>query len=197
MKPRLLLASRSETRQRMLTAARVLFRLVDSEIDEAAAKEELRHLGAAALAAALAERKALAAAGGPADLILGSDQVLERDDGSMLDKPRSREELAEHLRLLRGRRHRLHSAAAIALSGTIVWRATETATLHMRDFSDAFVEHYLDEEFAEVRWSVGGYHLEGRGAQLFERVEGSHFAVLGMPLLPLLQLLRDRGVLPQ
>ncbi len=197
MKPRLLLASRSETRQRMLAAARVRFRLVDSECDEAAAKEELRHLDAAALAAALAERKALAAVGGPADLILGSDQVLERDDGSMLDKPRSREELAEHLRLLRGRRHRLHSAAAVALSGSIVWRATETATLHMRDFSDSFLDQYLDEEFSEVRWSVGGYHLEGRGAQLLERVEGSHFAVFGMPLLPLLQLLRDRGVLPQ
>ena len=179
----------------MLLAARVPFRLVDAGFDETAAKAEMPDLQASELAGALAKGKALAARGGPADLVLGCDQVLEREDGSTLDKARSRAELAEHLRSLRGRTHHLHSAAAVALAGEIIWRVGESATLRMRDFSDRFLDQYLDEEFEEVRWSVGGYHLEGRGAQLFERVDGCHFAVLGMPLLPLLGLLREHGIL--
>ncbi len=197
MKPRLLLASKSEARRRMLIAARVPFRLADGAFDEAAAKAELGDLKGAELAEALAERKALAVAAGPADLVLGSDQVLEREGGSLLGKAFSRDDLAEQLRSLSGRVHRLHSAAVIARAGTAAWRQTETATLKMRAFSDAFLEEYLDQEYGEVRWSVGGYHIEGRGAQLFEAIEGSHFAVLGMPLIPLLAYLRQEGVLPE
>jgi septum formation protein len=179
----------------MLNSARVPFRIVDSGLDEQAAKAELGDLPAAERAMALAEGKALAVTAGPADLVLGSDQVLEREDGSILDKAGSRDELGEQLRSLRGRTHRLHSAAVVAKSGEVAWRHVETATLTMRPFSDTYLSTYLDDEFAEVRWSVGGYHLEGRGAQLFERVEGSHFAVLGMPLLPLLGFLREQEVL--
>jgi septum formation protein len=195
---RLLLASKSPTRRRMLEAAGVPFTAAEAEFDEESAKAKLRtgSLGAAELALALAEAKALAVDAGPELLVLGSDQVLEREDGSMLDKAGSRAELADQLRSLRGRPHRLHSAAVAVAAEKPIWRAAETAMLHMRHFSDAFLESYLGREYDEVRWSVGGYHAEGRGAQLFERIEGSHFAVLGLPLLPLLEFLRERGILP-
>ena len=194
----LLLASKSATRRRMLEAAGVPFGTAETEFDEESAKAELRagRLGAAELALALAEAKALAVDAGPALLVLGSDQVLEREDGSLLDKAGSRDELAEQLLSLKGRPHRLHAAAVAVAAGKPVWQSAETVTLHMRRFSDAFLEAYLDREYDEVRWSVGGYHAEGRGAQLFERIEGSHFAVLGLPLLPLLAFLRERGILP-
>ena len=195
---RLLLASKSATRRQMLQAAGVPFGTAEVGFDEESAKAELRarRLGATELALALAEAKALAVGASPEALVLGSDQVLEREDGSMLDKAGSRSELAEQLRSLSGRPHRLHSAAVAVAAGQPVWRAAETVTMHMRRFSDAFLESYLDREYDEVRWSVGGYHAEGRGAQLFERIEGSHFAVLGLPLLPLLEFLRERSVLP-
>ncbi len=195
---RLLLASKSRARRRMLEAAGVPFGTAEAGFDEESAKAELRagRVGAAELALALAEAKALSVDAGPELLVLGSDQVLEREDGAMLDKARSREELAEQLRSLRGRPHRLPAAAVAVAAGKPVWRAAETVTLHMRRFSDAFLEAYLGSEYDEVRWSVGGYHAEGRGAQLFERIEGSHFAVLGLPLLPLLEFLRERRILP-
>jgi septum formation protein len=205
---KLLLASKSATRRRMLEAAGVPFGVAETEFgeaefgqaqfDEENAKAELRsrRLIASELALALAEAKAMAVDAGPELLVLGCDQVLERADGSMLDKAGSRSELAEQLRSLRGRAHRLHSASVAVTAGEPVWRAAETATMHMWAFSDSFLESYLDREFDEVRWSVGGYHAEARGAQLFERIEGSHFAVLGLPLLPLLQFLREREILP-
>ena len=195
---RLLLASQSTTRRRMLEAAGVPFALAGAEFDEESAKAELRarRMKSEELALALAEAKALAVDAEPELLVLGSDQVLEREDGSVLNKAGSRAELAEQLRSLRGRPHRLHSAAVITAAGKPVWRAAETVTMHMRHFSDAFLIVYLDRDYEDVRWSVGGYHAEGRGAQLFERIEGSHFAVLGLPLLPLLGFLREQGVLP-
>ena len=195
---RLLLASKSAARRRMLEAACVPFGIADRGFDEESAKAELRArcLKPPELALALAEAKALAVVGGPELLVLGSDQVLEREDGAVLDKAGSRCELAEQLRSLRGRPHRLHSAAVAVAAGRPVWQGAETVTLQMRSFSDAFLEDYLDREYDEVRWSVGGYHAEGRGAQLFERIDGSHFAVLGMPLLPLLEFLREQKVLP-
>ena len=182
----------------MLEAAGVPFEVATGDFDEEIAKIELRRrrLDASEMALGLAERKARAVAAGTDTLVLGSDQVLEREDGSTLDKAGSREELAEQLRSLRGRTHRLHSAAVIAEAGNPVWITVETVTLSTRPFSDAFLADYLDREWESVRWSVGGYHAEGRGTQLFERIEGSHFAVLGMPLLPLLAFLRDRGLLP-
>jgi septum formation protein len=194
---KLLLASQSAARKRMLEAAGVPFEALSPNFDEDAAKAALRssRVGAAALAEALAEGKALAVPSGPADLVLGSDQTLEMHDGEMLDKPDSREDLARQLRLLSGKTHRLHSAAAVAEGGNIVWRATESVSMTMRPLGEYFIQSYVDREYEAVRWSVGGYHVEAWGVQLFERIEGSHFAVLGLPLLPLLAYLRHRGVL--
>lgn len=194
---KLLLASQSAARKRMLEAAGVPFAAVSPAFDEEAAKAELRkqQLGAGAVARALAEAKALAVAAGAGALVLGSDQTLETESGEMLDKPGSPEELARQMRLLSGKAHRLHSAAVVAEEGRPIWNATETVTMIMRPLGGDFIRSYVDQEYETVRWSVGGYHVEGRGVQLFEKIEGSHFAVLGLPLLPLLGYLRTRGIL--
>jgi septum formation protein len=128
-------------------------------------------------------------------LVLGADQTLELADGRILSKPASRAELADQLRAMRASRHWLHSAAAVVKSGAPVWRSCESVALTMRPFGEAFLETYLDAEYAAVRGGVGGYRIEGPGVQLFEKIEGSHFAVLGLPLLPLLVFLRSRGVM--
>ena len=179
----------------MLEQAGVPFALVEADFGEQRAKAELKGIGAADLAAALAERKAQGACAGEGDLVLGSDQTLETHEGVMLSKPRSPSDLRDQLRLLSGDTHRLHAAAVVVTSGQVQWSATESVAMTVRPLSDAFIRSYVEAEYEEVRWSVGGYHVEGRGAQLFERIEGSHFAVLGMPLLPLLAFLRERGVL--
>ena len=181
----------------MLEAACVPFEAVSSPLNEEEAKAELKAagFGAWALAEALAQKKALAVAAGPGTLVLASDQTLETEEGEALDKPQSREDLAGQLRLLACKPHRLHSAAVIVEEGRQVWSATESVTMTMRLLSEDFIRSYVGQEYETVRWSVGGYHVEGRGAQLLERIEGSHFAVLGLPLLPLLSYLRERGLL--
>jgi septum formation protein len=195
---KLLLASKSEARRRMLQAAGVPFETVDADLDEEAAKGGLWGAGfdARGVAEELAQLKALSVRAEPGSLVLGSDQTLELADGTLLGKPQSRHEARGQLALMRGTTHRLHSAAVVAEAGEAVWWHCETAELMMRTFSDSFLQEYLHREFEAVRWSVGAYRIEGLGAQLFERVHGSHFAVLGMPLLPLLAFLRERGVLP-
>ncbi|HEX9955411.1 MAG TPA: Maf family protein [Allosphingosinicella sp.] len=194
---RLLLASKSAARRAMLEAAGVPFDTVEAELDEGAAKAGLWSAGfdARGVAEELAQLKALSAEAGPDDLVLGSDQTLERDDGTLLGKPASREEALGQLHSLAGGTHRLHSAAVIVESGQAVWWANETVELTMRSLGEEFLENYLDREWEHIRWSVGGYRIEGPGAQLFERIAGSHFAILGMPLLPLLAYLRERGLL--
>jgi septum formation protein len=181
----------------MLGAAGVPFEAVEAELDEAAAKGGLEAAGfdARGIAEELAQLKALSVEAPDGALVLGSDQTLELDDGTMLGKPGSREEAREQLAVLGGRTHCLHSAAVVAEGGEAVWWHSETAEMTMRRLSDQFLEDYLDREYERIRWSVGGYRIEGPGAQLFERVEGSHFAILGMPLLPLLAYLRERGFL--
>lgn len=181
----------------MLEAAGVPFEIVDAHLNEDDVKASLiaDGLGAAELALALAREKALASNAGPGELVLGSDQTLELDGGGMLDKPTSREDALAQLQSLSGHRHRLHSAAVIVENGSIVWSGIESVAMHVRALGAGFPERYLDREFDTVRWSVGAYHIEGLGAQLFERIEGSHFAVQGLPLLPLLEYLRQRGVL--
>ena len=183
----------------MLAAAEIPFESVEAELDEAAAKTGLVGAGfePREVAEELAGLKALGALAAPGDLVLGSDQVLECADGSLLGKPESRDHAFAQLAALRGTTHRLHAAAVIVEQGQIAWSATETAALTMRGFSDAFLDAYLDRHFEAIRWSVGGYRVEAEGVQLFERIEGSHFAILGMPLLPLLAYLRDRGVAPR
>jgi septum formation protein len=193
---RLLLASKSAARRAMLEAAGVPFEAVEAELDEAAAKAGLWGAGfdARGVAEELAQLKALSAEAGEGDLVLGSDQTLERDDGTLLGKPASREEARGQLQSLAGATHRLHSAAVIVEGGEAIWWASETVELTMRPLGDAFLESFLDAEWEQIRW-IGGYRIEGPGAQLFERISGSHFAILGMPLLPLLAYLRERGLL--
>ena len=194
---KLLLASKSETRRRMLAAAGIDFEIAEAELDEEDAKAGLVAAGFEPrdLAEMLAEMKARSVAAPAEALVLGADQVLERDDGSMLSKPRSRAEAHAQLRSLSGRTHYLHSGAVILEGGERAWGRTETAALTVRELGEAFIQAYLDEEYEQVRWSVGGYRIEGPGVQLFEAVQGSHFAVLGLPLLSLLEFLRVRGIL--
>jgi septum formation protein len=195
--PRLLLASKSEARRRMLEAAGVRFELVEAGIDEEEAKAGLVATGFEPrdLAEMLAEMKARSVAA-PADaLVLGADQVLEQEDGAMLSKPRSRAEARDQLRALSGRTHYLHSGAAIIENGERAWGRTESAALTVRELGEDFLEAYLDREYEAVRWNVGGYRIEGEGVQLFDEIQGSHFAILGMPLLSLLDFLRERGLL--
>ena len=195
---RLLLASKSATRQRMLADAGVPFETVDASFEEEEAKAGLIASGFEPrdLAEMLAELKAKAAPAAADDLVLGADQVLELDDGTMLSKPGSREEAAAQLRRMSGTAHWLHSAAVVVQGGERLWGETESVTLAVRPLGDDFIAAYLDAEYEAIRWSVGGYRIEGPGAQLFEAIEGGHFAILGLPLLPLLAFLRELGVLP-
>lgn len=194
---KLILASLSTTRRKMLEAAGVKFEARPALVDEEAKKAALKGDGLAAhsIAKALAELKALSIQDVAGKLVIGSDQTLEFGDYGMLDKPRSRDEAFAQIKLLSGKSHFLHSAVSVAESGKIVWRHMDTARLTMRALSDRFIGDYLDLEYEAVRDSVGGYRIEGRGAQLFDWTEGSHFTILGMPLLPLLKYLRERGVL--
>lgn len=194
---RLILASRSAARRTMLAAAGVPFEAAPAALDEDAAKAGLAGAGfdPRDMAEELARLKALSVAAASPHLVLGADQVLEREDGTTLSKPESREEAFAQLRSLSGTSHRLHSAAVIVEGGQSVWSQLESVTLTMRRLSDSFLESYLASEYEAIRWSVGGYRIEGLGAQLFERVEGSHFAILGLPLLPLLAYLRERAML--
>jgi septum formation protein len=195
---RLILASQSAARRAMLEAAGVVHDAMTPGIDEESFKAGLRAegLNARSLADALAELKATKLSRRhPTDLVLGCDQVASTEDGAMLDKPETREEARAQLIGLRGKIHRLTSAAVICEGGAPVWRHIDVAKLLMRDFSDAFLDEYLDAEWPAIAGCVGGYRLEALGAQLFARVDGSHFTILGMPLLPLLDYLRVRGVL--
>ena len=193
---RLLLASQSSTRRRMLEAAGVAFETVAASLDEESAKAGLADAGFEPrdMAEMLAALKATSIKASDA-LVLGADQTLELDDGTMLSKPATRNEAADQLRRLSGTSHFLHSAAVVAEGGERVWGETESVRLDVRPLSEAFIQHYLEWEFEAVRYNVGGYRIEGLGAQLFEEVDGSHFAVLGLPLLPLLAYLRERGMM--
>ena len=181
----------------MLEAAGVPFETVEAELDEAAAKGGLEAAGfdPRGIAEELAQLKALSVDAPDDALVLGSDQTLEIEDGTMLGKPASREQAYDQLAALSGRTHWLHSSAVVAQAGEARWWHSETVEMTMRHLSAEFLDDYLDREWEHIRWSVGGYRIEGPGAQLFERVEGSHFAVLGLPLLPLLAYLRERGLL--
>ncbi|ANP46291.1 Maf family protein [Candidatus Viadribacter manganicus] len=191
----LVLASGSAARRRLLEAAGLSFEVEVPRVDEEAAKASLR---AEALrprdqADALAELKALSVSRSRPDFVIGADQMLALGD-DVFDKPKSAEEAREHLLLLRGRTHELVTAAVIAREGAIIWRHVDTPKLRMRNFSDAFLDDYLAQAGDQVLRSVGAYQLEGLGAQLFERVDGDYFSVLGLQLLPLLAFLREHGI---
>lgn len=194
----IVLASQSASRRALLEAAQIPFEALSPGVDEEAAKEALRAdgLDERALADALAELKALKVSRRvPGGLVLGCDQTLSLDDGSMIDKAVDRADAARILRLLSGRVHHLHSAAVIVLNGEPIWRHVERVRMTVRPLSETFIETYLDGDWDECRWCVGCYRIEGPGVQLFNKVEGSQFAIQGLPLLPLLDFLRVRGVL--
>ncbi|WP_430422525.1 Maf family protein [Phenylobacterium sp.] len=192
----LILASKSAARRAVLDGAGVRYEARVAGVDEDAAKASLLAEGAGPreIADALAELKAIRVSAGRPDFVIGSDQTLDLD-GRLYDKAESVEAARERLRLLRGRTHKLHSAVVVAKEGTPIWREIVTASLTMRDFSDAFLEDYLAQEGEQALGSVGCYRLEGPGAQLFSKIEGDYFAILGLPLMGLLDLLRRHGEL--
>jgi septum formation protein len=196
---RLILASQSSARRAVLNAAGLAFEALAPMVDEDSAKAALRTGGISPrdLADALEELKALKLSRRfSADLVLGCDQTLSLDDGMMFDKPESRDALRDQLKALSGKTHNLWSAAVLAQGGTPIWRHIERCKMSIRPLSDAFIEEYVEAEGDVLLGCVGGYRIEGRGVQLFSRIEGSHFGILGLPLLPLLDILRTRGVIP-
>ena len=195
----IVLASGSRARREMLAAAGVHFTVQPADVDEPAIRARMRKADAnvdpkkiaAMLAAAKAEDVSGKIAG---SLIIGADQVLALGD-ELLSKAPSIDAAREALRKLRGRTHELHSAVAFAENGKITWAHVATARLTMRNFSDAFLDDYLLRAGDQVRQSVGAYELEGLGVQLFDKVEGDYFTVLGLPLMPVLAELRERGII--
>jgi septum formation protein len=194
----LILASKSAIRLAMLRAAGLEVEARPAEVDERAieAPAVARGESPAAVARLLAEAKAVAVSrAAPGQLVVGADQTLGCD-GKRFTKPVDRWSAAAQLRALRGRTHQLASGAALARDGALLWSDVAEARLTMRDFSDAFLDDYLDRLGPVVTTTVGGYQLEGLGVQLFARIGGDHFTILGLPLLALLEALRAHGHLP-
>ena len=187
----LVLASRSDVRGKILAASGLRIEIRPSQLDERATEAKAGSIDAAAVARLLARAKADAVASTlPGRLVLGADQTLARGN-KRFSKPADRASAAEQLRALRGRTHELHSALAVVRDGATVFACVDTAKLTMRDFSDQFLDNYLEMAGDAALSSVGGYQLEGIGIHLFERVEGDYFTILGLPLLPLLAFLRE------
>jgi septum formation protein len=196
--PALVLASTSPFRRRMLEAAGLDFLAVAPEVDESVLKRRLAATrppagpGQTALALATAKAHAVSVKM-PLSLVVGADQVLALGQ-EQLDKPPDLAAARGQLQRLRGREHCLHTAAVLAKAGEVVWSRVEVATLVMRPFSDAFLDGYLAQAGPAVCRTVGGYEIESLGIQLFERIEGDHWTIIGLPLLPLLAELRVREV---
>jgi len=192
---RLVLASKSAARRSMLADAGVVFSVQVAEVDEDAVKAVHDPADAAGLAVELARVKALAVSRHDGDAwVLGADQTLGFD-GGLVSKAASLDDARARLAAMRGKVHQLHSGAALARNGQIVWSGVDTATMRVRDFSDTFLDAYLAAEGEQLLHCVGSYRLEGMGSQLFEAVEGDFFTVLGLPLWPVLAELRRAGVL--
>lgn len=189
----LVLASKSAIRHALLRDAGVPVEVQPADIDERTIEQRSPARDAGELAALLAREKARTiAAGLPGRLVLGADQTLALGE-RRFSKPPDRAGARAQLKALRGRTHELHTAVALVRESTIVFEHREVARLTMRAFSDSFLESYLDAVGAAVTASVGGYQLERIGIQLFERIEGEHFVILGLPLVALLQYLRQAG----
>jgi septum formation protein len=192
----IVLASESASRRAMLTAAGVTFAAEPARIDEEGVTAGMAGRPVREVADRLAELKAVKVSlRHPGVLVLGSDSMLEVERGRWLEKPGDVEGLRAQLLTLRGRSHRLVSAAVVARDGKPLWRHVEAATLHVRAFSEAWLDEYVAAAGEAVLGSVGGYHLEGLGAQLFTRIEGDQFVVRGLPLLAVLGWLREVGEL--
>lgn len=191
------LASASKSRASLLTAAGVAFDVVPAHADEDAVKAALKAEGADArqCAETLAEIKAVQISQRlPEALVIGADQMLECD-GIWFDKPKDLNGARAHLTAMRGKTHTLPTAVAVVLGGAVIWHHSASPRLTMRDFSDAFIEHYLANTGERILSSVGAYQLEGWGVQLFENIDGDFSTILGLPLLPLLRFLREHQVI--
>lgn len=197
--PKVVLASRSGPRARMLANAGVPFTVNAASVDETAIKKSMRitSADAADIAEILAATKAQQVSRNHGDnLVIGADQMLACD-GEWFDKPTSLQDARNHLINLRGKTHELISAVCVVQGGAVLWHHIERARITMRPFSEGFIDKYVDKMGDNIMTTVGGYELEGVGAQLFSRVEGDYFTVLGMPLLPLLDFLRGHGVIAE
>jgi septum formation protein len=191
----LMLASKSASRRALLESAGIPLEVSPADIDERAIEARAGNADAGEIAAVLARTKALSvAAEKPGRLVLGADQTLVLGQ-HRFSKPVDRAAARDQLKVLRGNSHSLHSALALARDGALVFEYREAAHLTMRPFSDDFLERYLDAAGSAVTASVGAYQVEGGGIHLFEHIEGSHFTILGLPLLPLLDFLRREGCL--
>jgi septum formation protein len=193
----LILASGSAVRATLLRQAGLVFEIQNSRVDEDVIKESFTvsnntDIDALTLELAAAKANAVSALH-PNALVIGADQILSCEN-HRYDKPRDMDEARANLMKFRGRPHRLHSGVVIAQAGKIIWQHSDHADLTMRDFSDAFLDNYLAEVGPKVMASVGCYQLEGLGVQLFDKIEGDYFTILGLPLLPLLEVLRGHHV---
>lgn len=191
-----ILASASRIRAQLLRSAGFACESRSAAVDEAALKVAAAHLPVADVALALARAKALAvSADAPEALVIGADQILALGD-RRFDKPENMAAARAQLQALRGKTHELISAVACARGSELLWSNVSTAHLTMRAFSDGFLDSYIEAQGYDLLTSVGAYKLESRGIQLFERIDGDYFTILGLPLLPLLGFLRDQGVVP-
>jgi septum formation protein len=194
-KDSLILASQSRARQMLLANAGIGFEAVPADIDERAVQQTSGLAAPADIAALLAREKALfVSSRQPGKYVIGADQTLALGD-RLFSKPAGRAQAAEQLRALAGRVHELHSAVAVARDGKIVFADVAIARMTMRPLDEAGIDAYLDAAGEAVTSSVGAYQLEGLGVHLFERIEGDHFTILGLPLLPLLAFLRSERLL--
>ena len=194
---RLILASASSTRAGLLRAAAVPFDILPARVDEDTIKARMLTSGAdaRAVADALAEVKAVrVSASNPGALVLGADQVLAFES-ELVSKSADLPAAAALLRRLRGKPHSIITATVLARDGAPIWRHLVAATLTMRDFSEEFLVDYIAQEAENLLASVGNFQIEGRGIQLFERIDGDYFAILGLPLIPLLTELRRQGII--
>ncbi len=192
----IILASSSQSRKNLLKGAGVSFEAISPNVDEDEVKHSLQVSGISALetAVTLAELKASRISRQfPDYFVVGADQMLECG-GVWFDKPPDMDHARAHLAALRGKTHSLHNAVCVVKAGQVIWHYVNEAKLEMRPFSDEFLEWYLKEAGEEILWSVGAYQLEATGSQLFYKVEGDFFSILGLPLLPLLDFLRNHKV---
>lgn len=194
---RLILASGSQIRSDILKGAGLNFETIVKPVDEAAIKAAMLEAGAPMrdIADALAEAKALRVSRLEDGFVIGADQIMVMD-GQLFDKPTSTDAARERLLSMRGKRHELVGAVVIARDGQPIWRHASRTQLWVRNFSDAFLDDYIALEGDRLTKSVGAYRFEGPGAQLFERVEGDFFSILGLSLLPVLDFLRANDVVP-